>query len=327
MTQTVTTVLAAGAIVIQVVLAVLLVLVVASRFSSGARRVLGELRATVAGSEMWIAWALAAIATLGSLYFSEVAHFVPCRLCWFQRIAMYPLAVVLLVAAIRRDRAGVYYAFALPVAGMLVAGYHLYIEAHPEAESAGWVRDLGRRAEALDEVLVAVSGVLRALVAIPEIDELPHAVLLGAGERRPGAGGGVRTDEAQQAQVELDLAGPHLGLDDLRQDVERVVAAVEALQVRELRERALRVRAAEHGPVLRDPGEHRLAVGHAGDLVTRARGPFVAQQAHGREPADREGRYARDRPQPDHPPAAGELRFASFGFSAFRLELGFLDGT
>ena len=38
----------------------------------------------------------------GSLYFSEVANYVPCRLCWFQRIAMYPLAVILLIAASAR---------------------------------------------------------------------------------------------------------------------------------------------------------------------------------------------------------------------------------
>ena len=53
---------------------------------------------------LWIAFLVAAVATAGSLYFSEVANYIPCRLCWFQRIAMYPLAVILLVAAIRRDR-------------------------------------------------------------------------------------------------------------------------------------------------------------------------------------------------------------------------------
>jgi disulfide bond formation protein DsbB len=61
---------------------------------------------------------------------------VPCRLCWMQRIAMYPLAVILLVAAARRDRrGGVLYAAAFPVAGTLVSAYHLYIEANPDKES------------------------------------------------------------------------------------------------------------------------------------------------------------------------------------------------
>ena len=52
-----------------------------------------SLVAAVDDAALWIAFLVAATATAGSLYFSEVADFVPCRLCWFQRIAMYPLAV------------------------------------------------------------------------------------------------------------------------------------------------------------------------------------------------------------------------------------------
>jgi disulfide bond formation protein DsbB len=47
---------------------------------------------------------VATVATLGSLYYSEVADFPPCRLCWYQRIAMYPLVPILGIAAARRDR-------------------------------------------------------------------------------------------------------------------------------------------------------------------------------------------------------------------------------
>ena len=70
----------------------------------------------------------------GSLYFSEVAHFVPCRLCWFQRIAMYPLAVILLVAAIRRDRAVRWYAGPLAAIGAARLGVPHLIEWRPELE-------------------------------------------------------------------------------------------------------------------------------------------------------------------------------------------------
>lgn len=80
---------------------------------------------------LWLAWSVAAVATAGSLYFSEVADYVPCRLCWFQRICMYPLAGILLVAAIRRDRAVRWYALPLLVAGILVSGYHYVIEWRP----------------------------------------------------------------------------------------------------------------------------------------------------------------------------------------------------
>ena len=47
---------------------------------------------------LYPAWVVAIVATLGSLYFSEIRHFVPCVLCWYQRILMYPLVPILAVA-------------------------------------------------------------------------------------------------------------------------------------------------------------------------------------------------------------------------------------
>jgi disulfide bond formation protein DsbB len=75
-----------------------------------------------------LAFVVAATCTLGSLYFSEVEHLRPCRLCWFQRSMMYPLAVILLVAVVRRDRAVRPYALALAGLGALVSTYHYLIE-------------------------------------------------------------------------------------------------------------------------------------------------------------------------------------------------------
>jgi disulfide bond formation protein DsbB len=81
---------------------------------------------------------VAIVSTLGSLYYSEIADFPPCRLCWFQRIGMYPLAAILLIAALRRDiRGGALYGLPLAAFGAIVAIYHIYIEYHPEAETAG----------------------------------------------------------------------------------------------------------------------------------------------------------------------------------------------
>lgn len=136
-TDALTTGLSAVAIVLQVVLGLLLLLALIALVFAPARRLLAEIRATLLGSELWIAWFVALVATLGSLWYSEIADFVPCRLCWMQRIAMYPMAAILLVAAIRRDaRGGVLYAAIFPLAGTIVATYHLYIEANPEQESA-----------------------------------------------------------------------------------------------------------------------------------------------------------------------------------------------
>lgn len=72
--------------------------------------------------------AIAAAATVGSLYFSEVANYIPCRLCWFQRILMYPIALIALIALVRRDRSSHYYTVSLASIGAAVAGYHYLIE-------------------------------------------------------------------------------------------------------------------------------------------------------------------------------------------------------
>jgi disulfide bond formation protein DsbB len=137
-TNVVSTALTAAAIVVQVLLAVVLIVAIAAIWSRGARRLLVEARDSLLGSELWIAWGFAFVATAGSLFFSEVSQFIPCRLCWFQRIGMYPLAAILLIAAIRRDhRGGALYGLPCAVFGAIVAIYHIYIEYHPEAETAG----------------------------------------------------------------------------------------------------------------------------------------------------------------------------------------------
>ena len=154
-TDTVSTVLAVGAVITQALLAILLVVALVALVSPRARALLAEARDTLLGTELWIAWGFALVATAGSLFFSEYSDFIPCRLCWFQRIAMYPLAVLLLMAAVRRDhRGGALYALPIAIAGACVSIYHIYIEYNPEAESAGckvgggscavkWIDELG----------------------------------------------------------------------------------------------------------------------------------------------------------------------------------------
>ena len=71
---------------------------VATVFFLAARRPAGSaalLADDLARVGLWLAWLVATVTTLGSLYFSEIAHFTPCKLCWFQRIAMYPLSFTL----------------------------------------------------------------------------------------------------------------------------------------------------------------------------------------------------------------------------------------
>jgi Disulfide bond formation protein DsbB len=65
---------------------------------------------------------------LGSLYFSEVANFEPCKLCWFQRVFMYPLAIILGIAIVRRDRLVKLYAVPLAALGAAISTYHYLLE-------------------------------------------------------------------------------------------------------------------------------------------------------------------------------------------------------
>lgn len=78
-----------------------------------------------------LAWIAALIATLGSLYFSEVLHFIPCTLCWYQRIFMYPLAIILGVAFYRNDYGIFRYTLPLSIIGMLISGYHIALQKVP----------------------------------------------------------------------------------------------------------------------------------------------------------------------------------------------------
>ncbi len=76
---------------------------------------------------LYAAWLVAITATAGSLYFSEVRLFAPCSLCWYQRIMMYPLVILLGVASYRQDRGIVRYALPLSVLGGTVSLFH-YLE-------------------------------------------------------------------------------------------------------------------------------------------------------------------------------------------------------
>lgn len=80
---------------------------------------------------------VAVVATSGSLYLSEGAHLVPCRWCWFQRIAMYPLAVILTIAAVRGDWSIRPYALVLALLGAAVSAWHYLIEWFPSLEGVG----------------------------------------------------------------------------------------------------------------------------------------------------------------------------------------------
>jgi Disulfide bond formation protein DsbB len=109
----------------------LVLLGVAALVSKAGRRFARRVVAPIAPHARVAACVVAIVATLGSLYYSEIIGFIPCELCWYQRICMYPLAVILLVGVLRSDRAVTWYATPFVVVGAPLALYHWLVERVP----------------------------------------------------------------------------------------------------------------------------------------------------------------------------------------------------
>jgi len=85
---------------------------------------------------VWLAWTVATVSTAGSLLYSEHYNLIPCRYCWYQRIAMYPLVVILLIAAVKKVNSEARrYGLPLAVIGVIISGYHYLIQQFPDLES------------------------------------------------------------------------------------------------------------------------------------------------------------------------------------------------
>ena len=84
---------------------------------------------------LFLTWLVASISVMGSLFFSHVMEFAPCVLCWYQRIFLFPLVIILAVGLFPFDKSVVKYALPLAIAGWLTAAYHnlLYAGIIPES--------------------------------------------------------------------------------------------------------------------------------------------------------------------------------------------------
>ncbi len=78
----------------------------------------------ISSTIIFLCFLVASVATLGSLFFSEIMDFIPCSMCWYQRIFMYPLVVLFLTALLYPDDKVVKYATPIVVVGLLFAIYH-----------------------------------------------------------------------------------------------------------------------------------------------------------------------------------------------------------
>ncbi|WP_010529879.1 disulfide oxidoreductase [Lentibacillus jeotgali] len=86
---------------------------------------------------LMIIWTQSLIATLGSLFFSEFMGYVPCELCWLQRIFMYPLVVIYGTALIKKDLSIALPGLILSGIGMFISLYHYLVQKLPALQEAG----------------------------------------------------------------------------------------------------------------------------------------------------------------------------------------------
>lgn len=149
-----------------------------------ARRII--LEASVGGQALllWMAFGVALAASAGSLYYSEVVGFVPCGLCWYQRIAMYPIVLILGFGGVRNDFvSATRYALLLAGAGLLIALYHVTIQFLPSLDAgicSGGVSCTGRYLSVFGFVSIPVMAA-SAFVLI--IGLLVTLLLAGSGAR------------------------------------------------------------------------------------------------------------------------------------------------
>lgn len=178
-----------------------------ARHSPAAR----AMRAELVRSALPLAWLIATVATVGSLFLSEIAHLPPCKLCWYQRIAAYPLPVILGIAILLRDRAVWRYVLPVSVIGAAIAAYHYVLEWFPAVDVGAcsvdvpctvvWFRRLGFAsipylslsafvAIASLMVLLAVEGRRHARTHPPEDAQTTVAADRDVGPDGGPAGGG-----------------------------------------------------------------------------------------------------------------------------------------
>jgi len=102
--------------------ALIVALVLAKIFAGRDNKILNFIRENALGAALIVALT----ATLGSLFYSELAHFTPCKLCWYQRILMYPQVILLGIAWWKEDWGVRKYAIAMSALGALIAAFHYF---------------------------------------------------------------------------------------------------------------------------------------------------------------------------------------------------------
>ncbi len=120
---------------------------------------------------IFFAWLIATASTLGALFLGEVMGYTPCVLCWYQRIAMFPLVLVLAAGLLPFDPRVVRYALPLAIAGLGLALFHL-------ALTAGWIPENIQPCQQ-DVPCATISVVWFGFVTIPLLSVLSFSFITG----------------------------------------------------------------------------------------------------------------------------------------------------
>jgi len=92
---------------------------------------MGQVKKDSRETLLFAAWATSILAMFGSLYFSEIRQYEPCLLCWYQRILMYPFALILGIAVVKKDYRISLYTMAMSAVGALISIYHYSLQKVP----------------------------------------------------------------------------------------------------------------------------------------------------------------------------------------------------
>lgn len=134
MVETVSGILAGLVMLCWVFIACSLILWILSLASESFGEYFAEYRDFVGPVALPAAFLVALVAMSGSLFYSEYANFIPCQLCWYQRIGIYPQTLILLVANITRDRSVKKYVIPLALITSIVSIWHILVERFPTLE-------------------------------------------------------------------------------------------------------------------------------------------------------------------------------------------------
>ncbi len=129
MVYTITPILSFLTLILDIIIILYLILLLYEKFILKAKSNLGrKINYFLSDNYLLFGLIFTLIGTLGSLYYSEVLGYEPCRLCWYQRILLYPQVIIFSIALFKKDNSIAKYILTLSAIGILISGFHYYLQ-------------------------------------------------------------------------------------------------------------------------------------------------------------------------------------------------------